>query len=502
MKINIFSIVFIFSVLVSLSIQIQENQYYGKFLSKNNDQDVQLTLQSEEEEDQSKETDSTQEEETYEIPEDETEESQEEQKEQEEEKEEKEKEEKEKKDIPNTDQTPNTEEKDKVNIKCLYVSKYNVYTLQKLTKDNGYTQQLSNGKFQFNFCKNLDGVNSTAVFHKNISGENISQILFSGSIEGSNTKNEWSEITEDNGAKGLRIKLAEGSQCDSERKHQTIFKIYCNDTIPDDQFQNYLNFTEFNEFGCVHYIKGYSIYGCALNDWYLLRKLMKEYNYIFATVFIIVGLFLVLWGKKCELPTLMIVIGILVCYLATIIILNFIPSLIKTERNLFILLGVGFLVGALIGLFLKGKIRVLAVIVGGAAGYSVTEFVYTIVSGFITADPTILYWVVFGICIIIGGILGYCIVEAIVIIGTSILGGYVVMRGVTLIFDNYMELAEFTDLAKNGEWEELKNIRSGWVYAYIGLWLILSVFGVFYQCYLHKKKKGNSNNDGKDYKKI
>ena len=176
MKINIFSIVFIFSVLVSLSIQIQENQYYGKFLSK----------QSEEEEDQSKETDSTQEEETYEIPEDETEESQEEQKEKEEEKEEKEKEEKEKKDIPNTDQTPNTEEKDKVNIKCLYVSKYNVYTLQKLTKDNGYTQQLSNGKFQFNFCKNLDGVNSTAVFHKNISGENISQILFSGSIEGSN----------------------------------------------------------------------------------------------------------------------------------------------------------------------------------------------------------------------------------------------------------------------------------------------------------------------------
>ena len=116
MKINIFSIVFIFSVLVSLSIQIQENQYYGKFLSKNNDQDVQLTLQSEEEEDQSKETDSTQEEETYEIPEDETEESQEEQKEQEEEKEEKEKEEKDKKDIPNTDQTPNTEEKDKVNI--------------------------------------------------------------------------------------------------------------------------------------------------------------------------------------------------------------------------------------------------------------------------------------------------------------------------------------------------------------------------------------------------
>ena len=35
--------------------------------------------------------------------------------------------------------------------------------------------------------------------------------------------------------------------------------------------------------------------------------------------------------------TLMLVIGSLLCYIATIIILNFIPSLIKTETNLMIL---------------------------------------------------------------------------------------------------------------------------------------------------------------------
>ena len=64
------------------------------------------------------------------------------------------------------------------------------------------------------------------------------------------------------------------------------------------------------------------------------------------------------------------------------------------------------------------------------------------------------------------------------------------MRGVTLILGNYMELAEFSDLAKNGEWEELKNIRNGWVYAYIGLWLVLSIAGLYYQCYGHKKAKG------------
>ena len=93
------------------------------------------------------------------------------------------------------------------------------------------------------------------------------------------------------------------------------------------------------------------------------------------------------------------------------------------------------------------------------------------------ADPTLIYWIVFGACVLIGALLGYCIIESIVIIGTSIIGGYIFMRGVTLIFDNYMEFAEFSVLAKNGEWEQLKNIRNGWVYAYAGLWLVLAIVG-------------------------
>ena len=436
MKINIFFIIFIFFVLVSLSIQIQENHYYKKFLSN-------AENTSEEEKDKEK----------------------------------------------GTDKPTDKEEKTNVNIKCLYVSKYNVYTLQKLVKENGYTKELSKGKFKFNFCKNLEDVESTAILEKNTT-KHVSKILFSGSIEGSNTKNEWTEIEEDNGSKGLKIKLSEGEKCDSERNHRTIFKIYCNDSIPDAQFENKLDFSEFNENGCNHYITGYSIYACALNDWYLLRKLMKEYNYIFASFFIILGLFFTFFGKKFETLTLMLVLGSLLCYIATIIILNFIPSLIQTETNLMILLAVGFLTGAIIGLILKGQVRVLAIVMGAVSGYSITELVYQIISGFINADPTILYWIVFGVCIFIGALLGYFLVETIVIIGTSIIGGYIVMRGVTLIFGNYMELAEFSDLAKNGEWEELKNIRNGWVYAYIGLWLVLSIAGLYYQCYGHKKAKG------------
>ena len=82
------------------------------------------------------------------------------------------------------------------------------------------------------------------------------------------------------------------------------------------------------------------------------------------------------------------------------------------------------------------------------------------------------------------------------------------MRGLTLIFKNYMELAEFVDLVKNGEFEELKNIKSYWTYAYLGFWIVLTLAGCYYQCWGYKKREKNNSNkvegnkDNKNYKKM
>ena len=460
MKINIFLIALIFSFLASFSKQKEENGLYKTFLSKKNFQE--LNGEMEENKDDLKEGESQ------------------------------------------TDLPTDNEEKTFVNIKCLYVSKYNVYSLQKLTKDDGYSIAYKNYTIKFNFCKNLKGFESTVVFEKNTSEaieQNENQILFAGSIDGTkNSKNEWFELDEDNGKKGVKIRLSEGEKCNEKENHKTYFLIYCNESVSDEDFEKNLEFDTFNENGCLHYIKAKSIYGCALNQWYLLRRLMKEYKYLFAAGFVLIGLFLALWGKRFETPTIMLVCGIFICYIISAIILNLIPSLIKTENNLWTLLVVTFVAGCIIGFLLKKKVTAFAIFMGACAGYSVSEFVYQFIAGFITANPTILYWIVFGVCILVGGLLGYWIKEAIVIIGTSLVGGYIVMRGFTLLFDNYMELAEFADLAKNGEIEQLKDIKNGWVYAYLGLWLVVSAGGIYYQCRLHKKKK--ANDDDKDYKKV
>ena len=426
--------------------------------------------------------------------------------EKEEKEEEKEFEEKEKETEPKeTDKEPDNK-RTYVNIKCLYVARYNVYTLQKLTKDDEYTYNVNtSGIVHFNLCKNLKGYESTVVFEKNTSGTEIdnNKTLFSGSIDGnSKSKNEWLEMDEDNGDKGIKIRLAEGDKCEGNenKNHLTILQIYCDE---EEEFATSVNFADFNPNGCIHYIRANSIYGCALNDWYLLRKLMKEHNYIFATVLFLVGIYFAFFGKKYEKPTIVLISGIFVCYIVTVIILSFIPQLIKTEQNLYILLAVGFIVGGIGGYLLREKLTIFAILIGAFSGYSVAEFVYQFLSGFITINPEILYFIVVGICILGGGFCGYWAVQAIIILGTAIIGGYIFMRGATTIFDNYMELAEFSDLAKNGEWEQLKDIRNGWVYAYLGLWIAVSVGGLYYQCYGYKKEKKDKENkeDEKDDKK-
>ena len=70
----------------------------------------------------------------------------------------------------------------------------------------------------------------------------------------------------------------------------------------------------------------------------------------------------------------------------------------------------------------------------------------------------------------------------IIIIGTSILGRYLAIRGVSLIVGNYLDEGYLIDLIKNQEYDQLKDIRDGWVFGYLGAWTLLSIVGICIQC--------------------
>ena len=393
-------------------------------------------------------------------------------------------------------------EKSYVNIKCLWVQKANVYSLQALqNKENDYKKEFQRGKVIFNFCQNTkDDPESTVLWENN---ETNITVAIAGSVDPVGTnKNEWAELNDDS-EPGLILTLShpKEKQCNG-KYHQTFFKIYCDPEMADEDFLESVDLSEFTvrENACKHYITARSIYGCALNDWYLLKRVLDNYKWIFGTGLILIGLFLCMYGNKCRTPTIIVVMGLIGCYVISIIFLNFLSSFIKTEKHLWMLLGAGFLVGGFIGFVIKAKITIFTVLLGISMGYSIAEVVYQFIQGFIDWNPTYVYYGTIGVCCIAGIAVGFILLETVFVVGTSVVGGYVAMRGATVFFGNYIDEGQFADLIRNKEYEQLEQFKTGWTYAYLALWIVLTLFGVYYQCIGHRKSNSTSKNH--DYKKI
>ena len=381
-----------------------------------------------------------------------------------------------------------------INIKCLYSKDYNIYSLQALqNKDADYNTEDEEGNpILFNFCQNTvtgEDLESTVV--KQV---NDTLIRLAGSIDGDGEeKNKWSEYGGDTDDKGIQIELTQGDECKDGAHYQTIIKIKCNpdiDKIDDIKF-------EFSDTGdCTYMLYFESLYGCTLGSSYLFLKLLNDYNIVFCIIFVIIGVMLCFMGNKFLKVAIIITSGLIGCYCITAGVLYLFPDFIVSEISLIVCLLVCFILGCIVGFFLKNEVKPTVVILGGFLGYSLVTFVYQIVQTYIEYDPQILYYACLIGCILFGAVLGYCLSDPILIIGTAVFGGYLAMRGVSLVAKNYLDEALVIDLIKNKEWEELKELRSGWIYAYLGIWGLLAVVGIIVQC-VNKNKNKNGNNYSK-----
>ena len=373
-----------------------------------------------------------------------------------------------------------------INVKCLHAFKgYNVYSLQKLqNKEKDYEIDVADGKIKLNFCQNTANTNATV-----IKEEKDKIIRLSGPIEGDGEDvNTWTEINEDT-AHGVKIDLAQGEVCKDNDRHQTTIKLYCDDTIEDEKFYETLNYTRT---GCLHTIEARSLYGCSLKSSYLFLRLLEDFKYLFAALFVGIGIILCLWGLKQKNKTVIIVCGFIGCYAISAAVLAWFPSFITDELGIFICLLVSFILGCAIGFFLKDEDSFYCLVAGGLIGYYASSYVFKIVSNYVEWNPEYLEYACIGVCIVVGALIGFKLKNIIIIMGTSILGGYLAMRGVSLIFGNYLDEGYLIDLIKNQEYDQLKDIRDGWVFGYLGAWALLSIIGIFVQC-----KHFRASNSGK-----
>lgn len=362
-----------------------------------------------------------------------------------------------------------------INIKCLFAKDYNIYSLQALqNKETDHEFPSDKGKILFNFCQNTVTDNTASMVYKE--GETLTK--YAGSIDGEgDSKNVWTQMGESKSPEGLSIKLVKGGDCKLGGHHQVDIEIKC-----DSKVEYEIDTFSTEKDTCIHHLKMKSMYGCPLGSSYLFLKLMNQYKVVFCIVFIIIGLLLCFVGNRYFKVAIIIICGFVCCYGLTIAILNFFPKFITSETGLFICLGVSLLIGLIVGFLLRNCKKLCVGILGGFIGFAITTFIYQIVQTYINIDPKIGYYVCMGICILVCAVLGFCLAETFLILGTSVFGGYLVMRGITLVVGHYLDEGLVIDLIKNGEWEELAQLRSGWIYGYLAIWGVLAIVGIIIQC--------------------
>lgn len=347
-----------------------------------------------------------------------------------------------------------------VNVKCFYIEDANIYSFTNLEKKNDYEfKDENNGTYYYNFCKDVKnkcGNDSSSLVYFDQDGECK---RLAGSVDGGIDKNVWKEFSvsekDSEGReimkRGVNLTLASGDICRDDKYYKIKYQIFCNEKMSKDKIT--INFGAFNEKKCEQTFTGEAYDACKTTGMLALQAFFEQYKIIIGIVVIAIGIFFGTFGTKIFPVTLVLISGIGMCiFVATIAFSNF---NITSTKSFWLIILIPFAIGLLIGYFLLKVIKAAIFICGACCGYAVGIFVYNIVLKYIHWNPNVLYWLVIILCMIIFGLLGLLFYKLMLIVSTSILGGYLIIKGFSFFCGHFpsesqiMEVSLYYILIKN-----------------------------------------------------
>ncbi|KAL4504290.1 hypothetical protein ABPG72_021128 [Tetrahymena utriculariae] len=317
--------------------------------------------------------------------------------------------------------------------------------------------------------------------------DNLGQCSY---LTGSNEFNtsEFDFIDDDNHSQGIIVKFQSGQQVNGVQQ-QFVLYVVCDSSI------NTYNSQSLEVKNGVYTLSISSKAGCPTVDYSSIWNFMNDNKWVGTIFLIVVGFFLCFFGLKLIKLTLFLT-GFTLGFLLSFFIFEACLKPDSSSGLNWTAIIVSVLVG-IVGAIIAFKVERAGIFCLGALAGTFLAFIIFNTFHFASSNKFVL-WIEVGLCSFIFGCLCIYIKSYILILASSLVGAYMIVRGISLYPGGFPNELTVSQQLKNGDWS-----FPWYYYLYLAAIIILKVCGGIFQ-YRRYKNKGSSreSNTSDDYRQM
>lgn len=266
-----------------------------------------------------------------------------------------------------------------------------------------------------------------------------------------------------------------GEKCDITSNEKATFQInmYCE---PDAK-STYFEYSP-GVLGniCAPYVDIVSNAACSKLSVSELWEYLAKYSDFFGVFLLISGVLLVFLGRKLLRPAVCCAGFLSTIFLACIIFYAVYVDETGDIAQFWYFLGGGALAGIFVGLLLCWAVKVGAAVLAGWGGVTGGLILYETV--LFRAEQEWLFWVTICACAIACAVVAFFYLDPLMIIATSLLGSYALIRGVACYAGHYYNEVTMAKMAAEGLLDEIDPL----FWCYVGGFFVALLLGLWLQC--------------------
>jgi hypothetical protein len=257
---------------------------------------------------------------------------------------------------------------------------------------------------------------------------------------------------------------------------KTVIVLQCD----EEALSAYITSNTFDPMDCNNMISIKSRDACPVFDVYGLFNTLQQNKYAFGILLINISGFICFFGTWMLKATTIVSSSMLVVIFSLWFVLS--DASLKIENWLFwvvILASAG--VGLILGFILNKYQRFSKIILGNVLGFTVGMFLYNLFVKYITFSEVMLFWFTMLACIVSFTIIMVYYGEKLMVICTSIIGAYGLVRGLSLMAGGFPDERQVYELGQKGEYEQMNGLLTPVVFGYLAGFVVLVLAGWYVQ---------------------